>query len=706
MRCSPAAAAASPFLHAGIIALAVGFVLYPLRIDLPSFDHIPFMAERDFFTNHWDFFVHALSYNRTRLTFQGDVYLFRPGLMAWLAISDALWRDSPLMLGTTAILLHLACALTLYGLTRRLAGPWVGLALGLAFALPGVGVEIVIRRHVNGYLFAPLLVGLALARIRKPGAGDAFAAGALWFAAGLFHEFAALAALLSAGIYGVAARLGRPERKKALIREACILSVAALACFGLNLLDYLRNGSGAALLGPADNPQAVLWSTVLDHLALLLSATGRITFLPLSLAPHEALPTSFRFADAPIAYTSGLLLCLTVWGAALWTLRGRLRGPCEARALFVPVASLSSLTVLLGALAALRGGLRGLDYIHFALPYYAPLLAFFTFALTADALAHAFAQHKTPLALKVRPAMEVVLGLLLVSQAIVGARAFVAAAPTVRAAETMRLVLERRDVLSRENRRLNSLFFHFGNGTVFRAPKAFPRVADPRQLLPFYLRDRLEIGAPDDSLTAITHHVCAPDFCVLDAATPDLGARFERLDLARAPRIRAPLPPDHRFFEHHIFKNGRRVPGIETPDAESSLALLDIDPSKGRLKALSLKFEEFRPFHLVVNLKGPFEHRLFSVSHHVVATHRTVPGEVGRLGRFHMPSLSGPVRFTLTELAGSAVLFMNRTLVGASEAPLALGAVGIGLDDLRGVEVLIAVDPATPAPDGEKPSRP
>src|SRR4051812_6366 len=87
----------TPQLNDGLfllmIALLIVFIFSPGRIDFPRHDQPLLMAERDFFANSWDWFVHGVFYSRTRFTFAGDYFLFRPGSHGFLVLEDLFLRS-------------------------------------------------------------------------------------------------------------------------------------------------------------------------------------------------------------------------------------------------------------------------------------------------------------------------------------------------------------------------------------------------------------------------------------------------------------------------------------------------------------------------------------------------------------------------------------------------------------------------------------
>jgi hypothetical protein len=52
---------------AGLTALAF-FLFWQARIDWPTNDQIPYMAERDMVHSDWSWFWHSVSYSRARFT--------------------------------------------------------------------------------------------------------------------------------------------------------------------------------------------------------------------------------------------------------------------------------------------------------------------------------------------------------------------------------------------------------------------------------------------------------------------------------------------------------------------------------------------------------------------------------------------------------------------------------------------------------------
>ena len=177
-----------------LIIIIVAFYSYWYgRIDLPRVDQVIYMEERGFFLNNWDWFWHSIFFSRTRLTFRGDYYLFRPAHMFFLVIQDIFFRNDLEVTGALSILMFAIVACLLFITLDKMVNRLLAFSVSLVFVSQSVAVEIVLWRHITPYIlsFGCLLVAFLFLQILKTKKKYIFFSIFLFLAMG-FHEYIVL----------------------------------------------------------------------------------------------------------------------------------------------------------------------------------------------------------------------------------------------------------------------------------------------------------------------------------------------------------------------------------------------------------------------------------------------------------------------------------------------------------------------------------
>ncbi|HEY3490938.1 MAG TPA: hypothetical protein VGK27_12580 [Candidatus Deferrimicrobiaceae bacterium] len=282
-----------------LLWFGVILVLYWPALDLlPMKDHPVFLLERELYRNDWRWFLGALSYNRTRVLFPGDFYLFRPLHMAIVAVEDILFRHDFAVQGVIGCAMFAATATILFTAARRLCGIYAATVGVLIWVSSAAGASIVLWQHIAPYSLAPgLLLGAVLLlhgeRRRSPGA-----AAACVLAASLLNESAVVVALALSGYFLVAGPKATRKGNGAAFLFPALLSLA------LNAFDFYVLHPVPNILGAADRATcAGLFKGIRDYL-------GSVGVALLS-------PWSIRFQDFQ---TQNFLFYWPFWNLTLFQL--------------------------------------------------------------------------------------------------------------------------------------------------------------------------------------------------------------------------------------------------------------------------------------------------------------------------------------------------------------------------------------------------
>lgn len=228
--------------------LGATLALYWTALELlPQKDHAVFMLARELYPNDWSWFLDVLSYNRTRVLFQGDAIAFRPIHMALIAGEDMLFRHAPLGQGVVGCLLFSTSAATLFTAARRLCGFFPAIFVALAWVSSTAGMSIVLWQHIAPYSLTPgLLIGAALL-LHGRGPRVAAKAGGCMLVACLLNEMAVIVALAVSGYLLIA---GPADSRRT--NGIAFLLPAALA-LAINALDFFFFHPATSIMGPVDS---------------------------------------------------------------------------------------------------------------------------------------------------------------------------------------------------------------------------------------------------------------------------------------------------------------------------------------------------------------------------------------------------------------------------------------------------------------------
>lgn len=205
-----------------VLLLFMTFVIYwNGLIDVPRRDQSGFLAEKTYFTSNFDWLIHTLSYNRTRLIGAGDYYLFRPVHMFLISAADIFFRDQPKISGTLSIIYLFLAAAILFFLLRSILNDLVSFLFALLFIVQYVSQEIVLWRHISPYLLALFFWGLSLRSLlihQRTNKDSTYAIGAFFlFIACCIHEIVTAAAIISvAGFIFLRTEIPSQQKKNSL----------------------------------------------------------------------------------------------------------------------------------------------------------------------------------------------------------------------------------------------------------------------------------------------------------------------------------------------------------------------------------------------------------------------------------------------------------------------------------------------------------
>lgn len=349
-------------------------------------DHMVFMAQRGASSNEWEFLWRVISFDRVRV--QGSVYLFRPGLGAYLWLLDQWFRPFFTWWGGASLLLHSIVGTVVYAVLRTLFD-WkrAGLFVFIFMTLFS-GSDAILWRHVSPYLWgvvffggALFLVGRAIREGRRP---NLIPVVVCLFVSSLFHEnmtysliaFLVFIALLRACGWKWEWKEGVPILRSELL----LLWAAPLLYFTVNTVDYLiRKPSGSDL----EAMPLFRWnlSSIAEYLGTVCFYFFQVvgSFLSAFLIPQvNTMPWEVQ---KPLFFVTGLLLTLAVLFLFFKMLRNKTVRGESILGWWVA----SYLFVLSFTLAAVRLGQIGFFYLGRSryYQYFANFVWIIVFALIA-----------------------------------------------------------------------------------------------------------------------------------------------------------------------------------------------------------------------------------------------------------------------------------------------------------------------------------
>lgn len=242
---------------------------------LPRQDHYSFMFDRALFHSDWDYFWHIISFTKTRTTFPGDYYLFRPATHGFLALIDIFYRDNLYTAGKISILWHGFASFFLYLFTSKYSGKKIGFLLALIFVTQYPGLEMIIWRHVSPYILGLLFFTFGLlifSRVETSGNKNGVIAASfiLFLFSGFFFE-SMIFTMTVAFLIFLALKIGtKDEKLKTISSNLMLVAFLVVAVYtGLYIFEYvIRNPP--SFLGPADtNASTFTWLDTVYSLATI-----------------------------------------------------------------------------------------------------------------------------------------------------------------------------------------------------------------------------------------------------------------------------------------------------------------------------------------------------------------------------------------------------------------------------------------------------
>lgn len=280
-------------------------IYWPSIIVLPKRDHAVFMMGRHLVASDFDWFLNALSYNRTRLLQPGDYFAFRPVHMAILAVGDILARTNFVVQGLINCAILATAATMFCHVARRMAGILPACALTLLWVSQLAGVEIVLWQHINPYLLAPACMFVALSQIAfgEWSVRKAALAGFFMFLACLTHELCVMIACATSMVMLI-------DRKSPLRGVVLTTFVPAVAlALLLNAIDYKLIHPPPSMLGPGDRvASSLVLHNLFSELTPLAGAVGTAFFNPDSVHISTTDEFSFLWIFSDLSHPN-LLIC-------------------------------------------------------------------------------------------------------------------------------------------------------------------------------------------------------------------------------------------------------------------------------------------------------------------------------------------------------------------------------------------------------------
>lgn len=370
------------------LAFATAFILiavvfWPARYDLPRGDQINFLLEKNFITSWGEWARHAIFNTRSRLIDPGDLYLFRPIMMALQWCLDVIvTEDLParfLIHGLASFLMFGVLVTVTFWILRRWWPLFAAGAVAVWQISNGLGDYAVTWRHITPYLLAPacMAAGFLVERpLSRRGAAFVFF---LWFAAFGMHDYAFWTGLPMLLILGVAALFVENVEKRQWQRDLALMAVAWLVMAAMNAADYFVHRPG---YGPGFKTGLSLGQDWVSALQKSIQF-GLGTFMGTVWAPWvrgiSPFPDAGIHQHAGVAFLCGLVASGFLILAVARLLRTALSGkfqPLDGVAAF----ALLGLLVLVVSVGLLRSGGT---YHDLAIQYYGHLFVFHWVSIAA-----------------------------------------------------------------------------------------------------------------------------------------------------------------------------------------------------------------------------------------------------------------------------------------------------------------------------------
>ncbi len=368
-------------LYLLLLACTYG-IYYQRRMDAPVDDHDSYVTERSRLKDDVAWLAHSLDFNKTRLTYQGDYYLFRPAHFFILATADIFFRSNFYIIGGLGLCIFALAAWGLYAAIAPSLGGLAAFVISVFFISNLAGMEMVLWRHITPYILAPTLLLAGFARLQQPserqGRGRTFLILALWTLSTLFHELAVLTLAFFNLLFLCAGR-GLEPRAAERHRLRLLLVIPLLIYAALYALSFMLHPP-PTLLGPMDVPPKSWLRALLICCATYLPSIGAGFFLPfwVDLKPGlESLRFSWNYYQ--LALAQKLIAILLLGGVCTLYARGPLRDSWRrgAAAFLAAAFPLLVLMVLFMGHGLGRGFLRTKLYMFSSTYYY----SIYTFVL-------------------------------------------------------------------------------------------------------------------------------------------------------------------------------------------------------------------------------------------------------------------------------------------------------------------------------------
>ena len=352
-----------------LIAIVV-FIYQGCYLNFPRRDQMAYMSERSNFQSDWSWLTHSIDFNRTRLTYSGDYFLFRPGLNLFMALQDIFLRDQQAITGIFSIAIHSLVVILLYAVLRLHFTGSSAFLFAAVFASQYVGIEMVAWRHVSPYMIGIVFVLVGFLMIFSKAPPRYPIVIGILFCSTLFHEVVPVSFILLLAV------LIFTKNFQGYPRLIPILAGALVLYFVLDVVNWLMT-KPPSVLGSGDH-FSLNWpliNTAAHNFFLYLGAGTRAVFAPFSMMLAWSRPDGYIFEfditrdkiETYFAWAAlaGMLL-LAVGLISLRRVAARKGKPSDIISLWA-CCGLISLTVLF---SFARMTLRGPGYCTTATYYY------------------------------------------------------------------------------------------------------------------------------------------------------------------------------------------------------------------------------------------------------------------------------------------------------------------------------------------------
>jgi hypothetical protein len=401
---------------AGLTALAF-FLFWQARIDWPTNDQIPYMAERDMVHSDWSWFWHSVSYSRARFTLVGDYFAFRPAHLTVLVTEDFLARENLEATGALSLCFLALTGFSLYLAVKHFAGRLLAVPFSLLFIAELAGSRIVMWRHISPYLFSLTFFGLGVFLLssspEKKWAGRMRWASVVFFIAALFHEFVVLTLILAVPVLILRAFFQKDSPSRAETKlMALVLGLPAAAYLFLNIIDFVVYRP-PSFLGPSDLALPSAFARYAEPVLRMVASFAVALFVPPSAANFDY----WAFVDSypMLSLTLGMVLIALCYRVFRNSFKEWMHGKNMSIGAAGIAVTLSLACLALGTGIG-RGTLRGVEYIRDARQYSA--MAIYITLLILSIFIHQLRHMKSRFVVVSRFVISLIVGILAISNAV------------------------------------------------------------------------------------------------------------------------------------------------------------------------------------------------------------------------------------------------------------------------------------------------